>query len=299
MPTTPERDLRGHVALVTGANTGIGRVTAETLARWGAHVYLACRSEEKTAPVVDAIRAAGGQVSFLALDLGDLDSVRACAAAFLAAEPALHLCVANAGLAGFRGLTPSGFELCFGVNHVGHYLLVRLLEPALRQAARPEEPARVVVVSSDSHATAKGIDFAAVRTPTRSPTSMAEYGVSKLANILFAKEISRRWADAPVVATSLHPGVVASDIWRRIPGPFRWIAKRFMITVEEGAQTTLHCATSPHLEPGAYYVACRERAPAATALDAGLAVQLWEESARWVGLDGHPQESQAASSRSA
>ncbi|MEZ4467651.1 MAG: SDR family oxidoreductase [bacterium] len=293
---TPAQDLQGRTALVTGANTGIGRVTAETLAAWGAHVFLACRSEEKAVPVVEAIEAAGGRATFLPLDLGDFASVRACAEGFLARGEGLDLCIANAGLAGWRGRTRSGFEQCFGVNHLGHYLLVRLLEPALRQAARPSAPARVVVVSSQSHYDAPGIDFEAVTRATKTRTTMAEYAVSKLANVLFAKEISRRWADAPVLAASLHPGVIASDIWREVPAPIRWIMKRFMISVEEGAQTTLHCATAAGIEPGGYYTKSRLKTPSKPAQDAGLAVELWDRSAAFVGLPAAGEESAPASS---
>jgi retinol dehydrogenase-12 len=275
------QDLAGQTVLITGANTGIGRATAEVLAARGAEIIIATRSEEKTRPVIAAIEAAGGRARFVALDLGDFASIRTCAQA-LEGTP-IHTLVANAGLAGPRGLTASGFELAFGTNHVGHYLFVRLLEANLRAAATPTRPARLVVVSSASHYMARALDWSVVQQPTKSTTGLKEYEVSKLANVLFAKEISLRWGPG-VVAVSLHPGTIASDIWRRIPGPVRWVMKRFMKSVEEGALTSIHCATTPTLVPGAYYSDSKEKAPSRLALDAALATELWRRSAEWTGL---------------
>jgi retinol dehydrogenase-12 len=277
--STDDRDLQGKVFLVTGANTGIGRVTAETLARRGGKVFLACRAEDKTRPVVDAIRAAGGAAEFLPLDLGSLASVRACAAAFLARGEPLHVLVDNAGLAGRGGLTEDGFELIFGTNHLGPFLLTTLLLPRLRESA----PARIVLVSSKAHADAKGIDWEALRKPTRTITSLREYEVSKLCNVLFAKELARGRAGAGVHSYALHPGVIASDIWRRVPWPIRPILLRRMLTVEQGAQTSLHCATSPEVEAhdGRYYDDCKERAPSPLAEDEALAKALWEKCEAW------------------
>lgn len=147
-------DLAGKVVLVTGANTGIGRVSAETLARRGAKVFLACRSEEKTRPVIEGIRASGGAAEFLSLDLADLASVRRAARHFATGE-ALHVLLNNAGLAGLQGLTRDGFEVAFGTNHLGHFLLTMLLLPRLRETA----PARIVNVASTAHYQAKGLDF--------------------------------------------------------------------------------------------------------------------------------------------
>lgn len=163
-------DLAGKVMLVTGANTGIGRVSAETLARRGAKVFLACRSEEKTRPVLEGIRAAGGAAEFLALDLADLASVRRAAEAFLATGEPLHVLLNNAGLAGLQGLTRDGFEVAFGTNHLGHFLLTMLLLPRLRES----KPARIVNVASIAHYDAKGIDFDALRTPAKKLGAMAE-----------------------------------------------------------------------------------------------------------------------------
>lgn len=273
-------DLDGRTFLVTGANTGIGRATAHGLAERGAKVILACRSASKTAPVVeDIVRRTGNpNVEHLPLDLADLDAVRATARALLDRGEPLHVLVNNAGVAGQRGETAQGFELAFGINHLGHFLLTTLLLDRLRESA----PARIVNVSSDSHYSPKGIDFDAVQRPTKGVTAMPEYGVSKLCNVLFTQELARRLDPAEIAAHSLHPGVIASDIWRRVPGPARWLMKRFMKSPEEGAATSLYCATSPELDgvSGRFYADCREKAPSEVAT-AELAAELWRRSEAW------------------
>jgi retinol dehydrogenase 12 len=274
--------LAGQVALVTGANTGIGLVTARELARQGAHVFIACRSLARAQTAVQAIRAATGntQVEALALDLGDFASVHQCAASLLARGLPLHLLVNNAGLAGTRGFTTSGFELAFGVNHMGHFLLTRLLLDRLRASA----PARIVTVASRAHTRTDGIDWDALRQPTRTRTGIHEYAVSKLANVWFSAELGRRLAGSGVNTYALHPGVVASDVWRSVPWPFRSLIKLRMISTEEGAQTTLYCASDPACagESGLYYDKCRVRAPSALGQDAGLAAELWRRSETWL-----------------
>jgi NAD(P)-dependent dehydrogenase (short-subunit alcohol dehydrogenase family) len=266
--------------VITGANTGIGRVTAEELAKNGAHVWLACRSRDKTRPVLDAIAAEKkGTADFLGIDLSDLDSVRACAKTLLDRGEPIDVLIANAGLAGLRGTTKQGFEMTFGTNHLGHFLLTKMLMPLLKKA----ENARVVVVSSDAHLRAKGIDWNALREAMKTTTGFPEYGVSKLCNVLFAKELARRGEGAHSYA--LHPGVVASDVWRKVPWPFRSIMKLFMLTTEEGARTSLYCATSPEVasHDGRYYEKCKEVPCNPLADDPELAKTLWQKSEEWVG----------------
>jgi NAD(P)-dependent dehydrogenase (short-subunit alcohol dehydrogenase family) len=275
--------LAGKVALVTGANAGIGRVTARELALAGAHVFIACRSRERAQPVLDEIRAqqADARVELLTLDLGDFASVRACAGAFLERGLPLHLLINNAGLSPRGGqCSKSGFELAFGVNHMGHFLLDVLLLERVRSSA----PARIVTVASQAHYRVRGIDWDALRAPTRTAAGIAEYGVSKLANVLFSAELARRVAGSGVTAYSLHPGVVASDIWRGVPWPIKPLIKLFMLSNEQGARTTLHCATSEQAgrESGLYYDKCAPRAPSALAQDEGLARELWQRSEAWI-----------------
>lgn len=273
--------MSGRVVLITGASTGIGLVTAAELARRGAEVVIACRPGAKADAALAHLRKASpaAVIDLLPLDLGDLASVRACAAAFLSRATPLHVLVNNAGLAGGQGLTKDGFELTFGVNHLGPFLLTELLLGALRSGA----PSRVVNVSSRAHRRADAIDFASLRRPTASRTGVAEYGVSKLCNVLHARELARRLAGTGVTTYALHPGVVATEIWRRLPAPARWIMNRFMITPEQGAQTTLYCATAPELAgvTGRYYDRCQETAPTAVAQDDALAARLWQCSEAW------------------
>ena len=277
---------RGRTYLVTGGNTGIGRATATVLARCGGRVYIACRSAAAGQAAVSAIKAETGSASvwLLPLDLASLASVRSCAAEFLALDEPLHVLVNNAGVGGQRGLTADGFELHFGVNHLGHFALTQLLLDRL-QASGPG--ARVVNVSSEVHYSARGIDFDAVRRRTRSLAGMREYAVSKLSNVLFSQELARRQggADGGVSSYALHPGVVASDIWRRVPQPARSLITRRMLTTERGALTSLYCATSPAVatESGRYYDKCAaaEANPVATP---ELAELLWNRSAEWTGV---------------
>ncbi len=273
-------DLAGRTFLVTGGNTGIGRATVAGLAGRGARVFLASRSRLKGEEAAASVRASSGNdaVFFLPLDLADLDSVRACAAAFLARNEPLHVLVNNAGVAGRRGLTKQGFELMFGVNHLGHFALTAGLLGCLKDSA----PSRVVTVASDAHYSAPGIDFEAVRRPARGLTGLREYAVSKLANVLFSAELARRTAGTGVTAYALHPGVVASDIWRRVPWPVRPLMTRRMLTVEQGAATSLYCATSPEVaaSTGLFYDRCAERAAAAAATPE-LGGLLWTRSEAW------------------
>ena len=276
-------DSKQKVALITGASSGIGRITARQLAVRGYHVFLACRSELRTRPVLQEIASlcqGGGRAEYLPLDLGDLDSVRRCAKLFLDRGLPLQLLVANAGLAGATGLSKSGFEICFGTCHIGHFLLTQLLLGRLRES----KPARIVVVASKLHHRCREFDFETLRKPTSSIGGLKEYAVAKLSNILFTAELSQRLEGSGVTTYSLHPGVVATNVWRAVPWPFQALIKRFMISEEEGARTSLYCATEPALanESGLYYNECRVERPSALAMDTALARQLWEYSERWV-----------------
>lgn len=279
-----DQSLQGKVCVVTGANTGIGKVTALELARTGATVVLACRSREKTQAAIEDIRKdiPEAKLEFLELDLASLDSVRKAANEFLDSGRPLHILVNNAGLAGSRGQTKDGFELAFGVNHLGHYLFTRLLLERVVESA----PARIVNVSSKSHYDAKEFDLSGVKERTKTVAGLKEYALSKLANVLFTIELDKRLQGTGVSTYSLHPGVVASDVWRSVPWPVRSVIKLFMITNEQGAQTTLHCALSEEAskESGLYYEKSRPRKPSRLAREAELPKKLWDLSAEWVGL---------------
>jgi NAD(P)-dependent dehydrogenase (short-subunit alcohol dehydrogenase family) len=172
--------------------------------------------------------------------------------------------------------------MTFGVNHLGPFLFTMLLLPRLKAAA----PARVVNVASTAHYQAKTIDFGRLQSPTRSITGLDEYQVSKLGNVLFTRELAKRLEGTGVTTYAVHPGVIASDIWRRIPWPVRPVVLKFMKTTEEGAQTSLWCATAPELatHTGKYYDDRKEKRASKVALDDALATQLWSKSAEWAGV---------------
>jgi retinol dehydrogenase-12 len=272
--------LEGRNILITGANTGIGRATAVLLAKRGATLYLAGRSEERHREVLEEVLGLGGSVSYLPLDLADLQSVRRCAARFLALGAPLHVLINNAGLAGSRGLTQDGFERTFGVNHLGHFLLTELLLDRLRSSA----PSRIVNVASTMHREARAIDWWALRRPTRSLTGLPEYRVSKLCNVLHAKELARRLAGSGVTTYAVHPGAVRSDIWRELPGGLRQLVQLFLQSNEQGAATSLHCASAEEasLATGLYYDRSRPVPSSALSNDLALADELRDRSLGWV-----------------
>lgn len=273
--------------LITGANVGIGRVTALALAQQGARVFLACRSQERAAPLVHEIQSLTGRASaavWLPLDLSDLTSVRQCADRFLQLDLPLHVLINNAGLAGARGQTRQGFEMAFGVNHLGHFLLTQLLLDRVKASA----PARVVTVASRAHRRARvPIDWQALTQPTATLTGVQEYAVSKLCNIWFSAELARQLAGTGVSTYSLHPGVVDTEVWRSVPAVLRPLLRlRGMLTPEEGARTSLYCALdAPQDETGHYYANGQRVAPSAIAQDVEQARALWSRSLNWVGGD--------------
>jgi NAD(P)-dependent dehydrogenase (short-subunit alcohol dehydrogenase family) len=274
--------LNNRIALITGGNSGIGRTTALELARNGAYVFIACRDAEKAQSVIDEFSTFPmiGKIEYLSLDLSDLNSVKDCAKTFLAKGLPLHLLINNAGIAGLKGLTAQGFEMTMGVNHLGHFLLTQELLPALLGSA----PSRIVNVASRAHFYAKGIDFDSLRSSTATRLGVKEYCESKLANILFTRELAKRLKGTGVSTYAVHPGVVASSLWREVPEPVRSLMKLFMVSNKTGAKTTLHCATSSRtaFESGDYYSDCKSKKPSKIALDINLANELWTRSSDWV-----------------
>lgn len=272
-----------RTSLVTGANTGIGRVTATELARRGDRVILACRSEATTRPVIREIVAETGNeaVEFLLLDLGDLKSARRAADSLNERGNPIDVLVANAGLAGQRGQTRQGFELAFGTNHMGHFAFVTGVLDLLRAGT----DSRLVVVSSDAHYDAKGIDLGRVRGRTRTVTGLREYAVSKLANVLFAQEVARRVPADELWVGAVHPGVIATDVWRGVPRPVRPALRKVlkMKPPAEGATTSLTCATSDLWADrrGGYFSVNEPKDPSPVATPE-LAARLWDYSQEWL-----------------
>lgn len=269
---------------VTGANSGIGRALVEALAARACTVVLATRSEERTRPVLQEIqgRYPATRAQWVHLDVADLTSVRRAAAAFLATGQPIDVLVNNAGIAGTRRLSKDGFDLTYATNHIGPFLLTNLLLPRLREAPQ----GRVVNVASAAHMMVKKIDWSVLErraTPKRS--GFRDYAVTKFMNVVHAKELARRLTGTRVTTYALHPGAVASNIWRALPRPLQWLGKLFMLSNEEGARTPLYCATAPELgaTSGRYYDRGREVRTNPLAEDETLAQELWERTEVAVG----------------
>ncbi|MGI8460060.1 MAG: oxidoreductase [Solirubrobacterales bacterium] len=248
-------DQSGRIAIVTGANSGLGLITALELARHGAEVVIACRSLEKGESAADEIGevATGPKPRVLALDLGSLDSIRAFSAEFSSRR--LDLLVNNAGVMMTPQQTTSdGFELQLGTNHLGHFALTGLLLDSLERS----DAARVVTLSSNEHKGGK-IDFDDLQME-RDYSPRGSYQRSKLANAVFAVELDRRLraAGLPAISVFAHPGYAATNL--QSSGP-TGVAKKLMAvsnrvlaqSAERGALPTLYAATAPGVEGGDYY----------------------------------------------
>ncbi|MEE1830525.1 SDR family NAD(P)-dependent oxidoreductase [Streptomyces sp. SP17KL33] len=244
-------DQHGRVAIVTGANTGLGFETARMLAERGAAVVLAVRDVEKGKQAAARIT---GDVTVQALDLSSLDSIRSAAADLRAAHPRIDLLINNAGVMYTpRQLTADGFELQFGTNHLGHFALTGLLLDRLL----PVPGSRVVTVSSIGHRIRAAIHFDDLQWE-RSYGRVSAYGQSKLANLMFTYELQRRLAPhGTTVAVAAHPGVSDTELVRNSPAAFRkpmtWLAPLFTQKPEMGALPTLRAATDPAVVGGQYY----------------------------------------------
>ena len=240
---------------------------------------LAARSEERTRPVLAGIRTRhpSADARFLLLDLADLASVRRAAETVLAGDGPLDVLVNNAGVAGTRALSADGFDLTYATNHIGPFHFTNLLLPALLRAPQ----GRIVNVSSIAHLQVKALDWSTLERPSTARRSgFADYAATKLMNVLHAKELARRLAGTRVTTSALHPGGVASNIWRSVPQPFQWLLKLFLISNEQGARTPLYCATAPELATvtGRYYDKSREAPFNPLADDESLARELWRRT---------------------
>ncbi|XP_066282242.1 retinol dehydrogenase 14-like [Branchiostoma lanceolatum] len=296
-----ETRMDGKTVIVTGSNTGTGKEAARDLARRGARVILACRNARKAEKAAEDIRksSGNGNVEVRVLDLASLSSVRDFCTHILQTEPRLDVLVNNAGFSPIlrirskicycpRMETTDGFELMFGVNHLGHFLLTSLLLDLLKKSAASR------VVSSGGHTLEPRIDFNDINfqhnfSPTRA------YRRSKLANMLFVRELAKRLEGTGVAAFSMTPGYVATTtsrltnqtlsvgmlFWGTVAALHRWMYGK---TPLQGAQTTIHCSVADGLQSGQYFSDCKPKDPAPQAMDDEAARKLWELSEKMVAL---------------
>lgn len=281
--------MDGKTVLITGGNSGIGKETAVGLAKLGAEVVFTSRDTTRgDAAAADIKQRAGRDVAWMPLDLASLESVRSFADEFLGRYPHLDVLINNAGLMQqHRTETKDGFETSFGVNHLGHVLLTSLLLDRLKAAA----PSRIVVVASEAHRQARsGLDFSDLQAERRYGGFDA-YGKSKLANILYARELARRLEGTGVTVNSLHPGTIATGFGQDgdTSGLFAFafsLARPFFKKADKGAETSIYLASSPDMDgvTGTYFSDCREKAPSPAGQDGEAARRLWEVSESLVGI---------------
>jgi retinol dehydrogenase-12 len=283
--------LDGQVAVITGANSGIGKETAAELAGMGAHVVIAARNPTKAAAAMHDIheRVSNASVEFLPLDLASFAAVRAFADIFKARFDRLDVLVNNAGLTlRKRTVTEDGHETQFQVNHLSHYLLTRLLDAQLAAAAA----ARIVNVSSTGHTFARdGLNFDDLDWTRRRYRGFLVYCATKLANVLFTRELARRFGDSKITANAVHPGFVGSNFAREgdmglFVGLGMLAIRPFAISSAAGARTSVYLASSADVEgiTGQYFYRCQVVSPSHAALDDAAAARLWEVSAEMTGL---------------
>jgi len=283
-------DLAGKNIVITGANSGIGLESAKVLAKHGANVIMACRDPVKSDKALQEVLAYCGNnnVRTMALDLSDLDSVRKFVVDYntATANAPINVLLNNAGvMATPYGKTKQGFELQFGTNHLGHFLLTNLLLPNLIAAG----PSRVVNVSSSAHGL-HGMNWSDINWEKKYK-KWGAYGQSKTANILFSKELSHRYAKDGVFSNAIHPGVISNtNLNNNVHGPGAFLLAMFSKMtgkdIPAGASTQVYVAVAPELEGvhSKYFEDCHEKTPSKHANNAEDASKLWEYSERAVGL---------------
>nr|XP_045726847.1 retinol dehydrogenase 13 isoform X1 [Mirounga angustirostris] len=285
--------IPGKTVIVTGANTGIGKQTALELGRRGGNIILACRDMEKCEAAAKDIRGEtlNHRVRARHLDLASLKSIREFAAKIIEEEEQVHILVNNAAVMRCpHWTTDDGFEMQFGVNHLGHFLLTNLLLDKLKASA----PSRIINLSSLAHV-AGHIDFDDLNWEKRKYDTKAAYCQSKLAIILFTRELSRQLQGTGVTVNALHPGVARTELGRHTGmhssafssftlGPIFWLLVK---SPQLAAQPSTYLAVAEELEgvSGKYFDGLKEKPPAPEAEDEEVAQRLWAESARLVGLE--------------
>ena len=279
--------IKGKNVMITGPTEGIGRATAFALAERGAALHLLCRNPTKATALRDALLSRYGDISveLYFADLGNFTEVRGAASAFIDRNEPLDVLINNAGVFNTRRtLLDNGQEEMFAVNHLGHFLLTTLLLDRLRQA----EQGRVVVVASEAYRFCRGIRFDDLQW-NQGFSAFPSYGHSKLANILFTRELAERVRGTRVTANALHPGGVRSQLGAQNTwwaGRILVVVKPFLRTAERGAETSVHLATSDEVATtsGEYFYNCKPKKTKAYACDREQARRLWELSERLVAV---------------
>lgn len=279
--------IDGKVVIVTGGTSGLGLETARNLASRGGHIYLAARGVKKGNEAVESIRQLTGNrnVEFMQLDLGSLKSVRLFSETFHTMEKRLDILINNAGLAANYNTTEDGFEVNMGVNHLGHFLLTNLLLDLLKASA----PSRIVVVSSIASWIGI-IQRNNLNSEIYFPGIVKAYSNSKLANVLFTRELSKRLENTGVTVNSLDPGFSMSDLGKNLDYIarviFEFVQRLYARNSEYGSQTHVMLAIDPSVNEvsGKYFIDCVQQEPAYFARDQIMARWLWDRSAKLVRL---------------
>ena len=282
--------LDGKTVIITGGNTGIGKETAIDLAKRGAKVIIACRSQARGENALKDIRKESGseRVYLRLLDLASFASIRKFADEIISSEARLDILINNAGIMMCPfWKTEDGHEMQFGVNHLGHFLLTNLLLDLIKKSA----PSRIINVSSLAHTVVSTIDLEDLNNETTYSRVFA-YGESKLANVLFSRELNRRLVGSSVSVFSVHPGSVTTELARHLFGdivefflvPLRFI---FFKNSKQGAQTSICCAVDNEImkHSGEYFADCARKATSQAGYDMELAKKLWDYSVKVTNLD--------------
>ncbi len=277
-------DLSGKTAIITGATSGIGRIAALELAGKGMHLVLPVRSIEKGRLLQQELfeKTGNQKVDVFSCRLDSFESIREFARAFLEKHDRLHLLLNNAGTwETKRKLSEDGIEMNFAVNHLGPFLLTNLLLETIKASA----PARIVNVSSMAHKQAR----MNLKDPEGKKrwSSMGSYAQGKLANILFTKKLAKELDGHGVTVNCLHPGVVRTALFDKMPGLFRRLFGLFMISSEKGAETSLYLSTSLEVEgvTGEYFAKKKMAKTSSLARDISIANELWDLSLAYTGLE--------------
>ena len=280
-------NLNGKVCLITGATSGIGKASAMQLASMGAEIVFVARNKEKAEKLKEALKASTGKdATSIIADLSSQEEVKRAAGEFLSLNKPLHILLNNAGIVNTtRKETVDGFEEVFAVNHLAYYALTVMLMNKLIENG----PSRIVNVASSAHTFIKELDFEDLQSKNDYKTMQA-YGKSKLANILFTRELAERLEGKGVTVNCLHPGVVDTEIISSnslFLKLLTTLAKPFFRKPDKGAETSVYLCSSPEVEKetGGYYLDCKIEKISAAARSKENASKLWQVSSQLTGID--------------